>query len=338
MSSVAIIILNWNGKHFLKEFLPTLIKHTPSELAEIIIADNGSTDDSLSWLNENYQQINIIKLDKNYGFAAGYNMAIESCQHKYILLLNSDVEVSKGWLEPLIAGMQDPEVGAVMPKIISKVKRTHFEYAGACGGYIDKFGYPFCRGRIFDKLEPDLGQYNTSSEVHWVTGACMLINRNTFNSVGRFDEDFFAHMEEIDLCWRIRKSNLKLLVIPDSYIYHVGGGTLPNESPKKLYLNFRNNLFLLYKNLPSGKLFSIIFIRLILDGVAAAKYFLSGKIKFTSAIFKAHMSFFGKIKELKIKRLAILAKSSTKVELYPKSIVIQFYVRGKKKFSDLNYK
>lgn len=338
MPSVAVLILNWNGKHFLKQFLPALIKHTPSELAEIIIADNGSNDDSLSWIRTCYPHINIIELGKNYGFAGGYNLAIDSCKHEYILLLNSDVEVSQGWLEPLIAGLKDPEVGAVMPKVLSWDKRTHFEYAGACGGYLDKYGYPFCRGRLFDMVEPDLGQYDKTLEVHWTTGACMLIRRNVFISVGKFDADFFAHMEEIDLCWRIRRSELKLFVIPASQIYHVGGGTLPNESPAKLYLNFRNNLYLLYKNLPQEQLFSIIFIRLLLDGVAAVKYLLSGKFRFTTAIFKAHMSFFGSIHKLKLKRLDVSAKNSGICRLYPGSIVYQFYLKGIKKFSDLKYK
>lgn len=338
MPRVAVLILNWNGKHFLKQFLPALIKYTPSELAEIIIADNGSSDDSLAWIRTSYPQIDIIELGRNYGFAEGYNLAIDSCKHEFILLLNSDVEVSQGWLEPLVDGLKDPEIGAVMPKVLSWDKKTHFEYAGACGGYLDKFGYPFCRGRIFDKVEPDLGQYDKTMEVHWTTGACMLIRRDVFIRVGKFDADFFAHMEEIDLCWRIRRSELKLFVIPASQIYHVGGGTLPNESPKKLYLNFRNNLYLLFKNLPEGKLFSIIFIRLLLDGLAAAKYLVSGKFRFTSAIFKAHMSFFGSVHNLRLKRLDVLAKNTSIGRLYPGSIVYQFYLKGIKKFSDLRYK
>ncbi|MCK5822081.1 MAG: glycosyltransferase family 2 protein [Bacteroidales bacterium] len=338
MPDVAILILNWNGKHFLEQFLPALIRYTPSDLAEIIIADNGSTDESLNWIKATYPQISIIELDKNYGFAGGYNLAIESCKNKYILLLNSDVEVSAGWLEPLVAALKSPEVGAVMPKIISENRRTHFEYAGASGGYLDKFGYPFCRGRIFDELEPDIGQYNKPLEVHWTTGACMLIRREVFIGAGKFDADFFAHMEEIDLCWRIRRSGLSLLVVTNSKVFHVGGGTLPNESPAKLYLNFRNNLFLLFKNLPKGKLFPIIITRLLLDGVAAAKYLLSGKFRYTTAIFRSHISFFASIKKLKLKRAVVLKKNSGIVELYPKSIVLQFYLRRKKKFSDLNYK
>ena len=337
MPSVAVLILNWNGKHFLEQFLPDLVEHTPSRLAEIIIADNGSTDNSLAWIRASYPQIRIIEFSENHGFAGGYNLAIDACKHEHILLLNSDVEVSQGWLEPLVAGLKDPGVGAVMPKILSCERRDHFEYAGASGGFLDKYGYPFCRGRIFDQLEPDLKQYNTPLEVHWTTGACMLIRREVFVSIGKFDADFFAHMEEIDLCWRIRRSGLKLFVIPESQVYHVGGGTLPNESAAKLFLNFRNNLFLLYKNLPEGKLISTIFIRLILDGVAAAKYLVSGKFTFIAAIFRAHMSFFGSLKSLNIKRLTTMKQSSSETRFYPKSIVFQFYLRGKKKFSDLNY-
>ncbi len=338
MTKVGVLILNWNGQQFLEKFLPSLIEYTPNDIAEIIVADNGSSDNSLAWITKQYPQLRTIELHKNHGFAGGYNLAIEKCSHEYILLLNSDIEVSPGWLEPLINAMEVPGIGAVMPKILSFQHKTHFEYAGASGGFLDKYAYPFCRGRIFDELESDMGQYDNSVEIHWTTGACMLVQRETFNQLGGFDTDFFAHMEEIDLCWRIRQSGLKLLVIPKSKVYHVGGGTLSNESPHKLYLNFRNDLFLLYKNLPKGQLFSTVLTRLLLDGLAAVKYLISGKFSFMASIFKAHQSFFGQMSHLKKKRSALIIQQTHKVELYPRSIVLEFFLRAKKKFSDLDYK
>lgn len=338
MPEVAVIILNWNGKHFLKKYLPTLIKHTPKAIADIIIADNGSTDQSLNWLRINYPEVTLIELGENFGFAGGYNRAIESCPHKFILLLNSDVEVTPGWLEPLLNTMNNMEIGAVMPDILSTIDNSYFEYAGASGGFIDKYGYPFCRGRIFDHVEKNEGQYKEEIEIHWTSGACMLVRRDVFVRLGGFDADFFAHMEEIDLCWRIRRDGLKLLAIPDSEVYHVGGGTLPNESATKLYLNYRNNLYLLFKNLPEGKIFSTILIRMILDGVSVLKYLALGKFSFIGAIFKAHKSFFSQIKNLRKKRAEYPVSDRTTINLYPKSIVFQFFLRGKKKFNDLDYK
>lgn len=338
MPKVAVVILNWNGQQFLEQFLPALIKHTPEEIAEIIIADNGSTDNSLNWLKKNHPHIRLIEFQENYGFAGGYNKAIDLCDHELILLLNSDVEVTENWLAPLYSAMDDQEIGAVMPNVLSWENKHYFEYAGASGGFIDKYGYPFCRGRIFDQIEKNEGQFKKQLDVHWATGACMMVRNELFKKVGGFDADFFAHMEEIDLCWRIRLAGHKLLVIPDSEVYHVGGGTLPNESSTKLYLNFRNNLYLLFKNLPKNKVFPIIFSRLILDGVAAAKYMFAGKFGFMAAIFRAHKSFFSQLKNLRQKRLKMPVGNDESVELYPKSIVVQFYLRGKKKFTDLNYK
>lgn len=337
MSKIVILILNWNGKHFLERFLPSVLTHSPKELADIIIADNGSTDDSLPWLQSSFPEVQILAFEKNLGFAGGYNQAIAQCQHEFILLLNSDVEVSPNWLLPLIEGMNNPQVAAVMPKILSWGAREEFEYAGAAGGFIDRFGYPFCRGRLFDHRETDYGQHDASLEVHWTTGACMLVRRKVFNSVGGFDSDFFAHMEEIDLCWRMRLKGYQLLCLPDSKVYHVGGGSLPNESPRKLFLNFRNNLYLLYKNLPDGQVFTTIFSRLLLDGIAALNYLLSGKVQFVRAILKAHWSFFGQIPTLKIKRKE-LKPGKSRVKLYPKSIVYQYFLKGKKHFEQLDYK
>jgi GT2 family glycosyltransferase len=337
MRSTAILILNWNNQNFLEKFIPSLVEFTPPDLAEIIVADNGSTDGSVAWLKKHLPKIRIIELDKNYGFAGGYNLAIEQCEHEIIVLLNSDIQVSENWLPPLIERLADQKTAAVMPKILSFSTKNQFEYAGAAGGYIDKFGYPFCRGRIFDSIETDTGQYDEAQLVHWTTGACMAIKKQVFADAGAFDSDFFAHMEEIDLCWRIRRMGFELWVEPKSYVYHVGGGTLPNESPGKLYLNFRNNLALLFKNLPPSRRFWIIVLRLLLDGLAAAQYLFSGRLKYIFSIIKAHWHFFAWIKKLR--------ETSAKVNLpylknyaYPESIVFSFFLKKKKNYSNLDYR
>ena len=314
-----------------------MIKETPTELAEIIVADNGSKDNSVLWLKQNHPQIRIIELEKNHGFAGGYNLAIEECDHEIIGIVNSDIEVGKDWLTGIHTRLSKANVAAVMPKILSYSSKDQYEYAGAGGGFIDKFGYPFCRGRIFDSAEKDHGQYNDPIEVHWATGACIFIKRKVFIDAGGFDSDFFAHMEEIDLCWRIRRMGLEIWVEPSSYVYHIGGGSLPNESPGKLYLNFRNNLALLYKNLPDNKVFKIMLIRLLLDGVAAAQYILKGQFKYLGSILKAHRDFYKWKPALRIaKRNSHIP--SNEVEIYSKSIVKEYFLKGKKTFSSLNYK
>ena len=254
MYKIAVVILNWNGREFLDRFLPGVVRHSSSHDVKIIVADNGSSDDSVEFIRNKFKNVEIIELDKNYGFAGGYNKAFEKINSEYYILLNSDVEVSGNWIEPIIKKMDDDQdVAAAMPKILSYQNRSKFEYAGAAGGFIDKWGYPFCRGRILNNIEPDNNQYNNSIEIFWASGACLFIKSKIFHDTGGFDDDFFAHMEEIDLCWRIKNLGYKIYCYPCSQVYHVGGGTLPNETPAKLFFNFRNSLYLLLKNLPDKK-------------------------------------------------------------------------------------
>jgi len=336
MNKTAIVILNWNGLQHLHDFLPILIENTPVDLAEIIVADNSSSDESLVWLKETWPQIRIIEFDKNLGFAGGYNKAIEQIQHELIVILNSDIKVSPDWLAPLLKHFDDPQVGAVMPKILSYANPEQFEYAGASGGFIDKFGYPFCRGRMFNHIETDLQQYNEVRPVFWTTGACMVIRRASFMDAGGFDSDFFAHMEEIDLCWRMQNRGQKLLVEPDSAVYHVGGGTLPNENPYKIYLNFRNNLYVLLKNLPSGMLVRILFIRFVLDGIAALQFLATGKPRFSLAVLKAHSTFYSNFRKTLNKRQGKQIQNPQSLDgFYSRSIVVDNFIRKKRAFSEL---
>ncbi|MEA3316602.1 MAG: glycosyltransferase family 2 protein [Bacteroidota bacterium] len=336
MIKTAIVILNWNGKRFLEKFLPSVTKYSNNNEVEIIIADNSSSDDSLKFLNKNYPSIRTIILDKNYGFAGGYNMALQQVDAKYYILLNSDVEVTPNWINPIINLMdKNTGIAACMPKILSFANKDQFEYAGAAGGFIDKYGYPFCRGRILSNIEKDNKQYNDTKEIFWATGACMFIRAEKFHELNGFDEDFFAHMEEIDLCWRLKNKGNKIIYSHESVVYHVGGGTLPNNNPFKLYLNYRNNLFLLFKNLPSKKIFSTIFIRLILDGVSALTYLIQLKPKSFWAVLKAHIHFYKELSNLKEKRKGTLIKNHK--EIYNNSIVYDFIINKKQKFSDLKF-
>lgn len=265
MFSVAVVILNWNGKNLLQEFLPSVINSLP-DYAELIIADNASSDDSVAFIKQHYPQLQVINNAFNGGFAKGYNDALKNLEHEYLVLLNSDIETPQGWIEPVIEFMQaNPQAGAAMPKIKQQVKKTYFEYAGAAGGYIDYLGYPFCRGRIFEELEKDEEQYNDITTVFWATGACMFVRNEIYKKLGGFDEFFFAHMEEIDLCWRIQRLGFSIHAIGTSEVYHVGGGTLNKTSPRKTFLNFRNNLLLLVKNETSRSLLFIILAKLFLD-------------------------------------------------------------------------
>lgn len=337
MVKTAVVILNWNGKKFLEQFLPALTRFTNFPDTEIIIADNFSTDDSIDFLHQNYPSLKIIKLDKNYGFTGGYNRALKKVDAKYYVLINSDIEVTENWLIPLIEVMDsDDKIAATQPKIKAYHQKKHFEYAGASGGFIDKLGYPFCRGRILDTLEKDTGQYNDGREIFWATGACMIIRAELFHLFGGFDDDFFAHMEEIDLCWRLKNSGYKILVQPQSEVFHVGGGTLP-ISPFKLYLNYRNNLFLLYKNLPNGKLFPTIFKRIVLDGLSAFIYLLKLSFRNFTAVFKAHLHFYQSLKKLRLKRRELLLNrsNSNHKEILKGSIVIKYFFRRKKFFSQI---
>lgn len=337
-TNTAVVILNWNGIDWLKKFIPILIENTPAKDADLVVADNASTDDSVAFLKTSYPEVQLIILDDNYGFAEGYNRALEFIPHPYSILLNSDVEVTKGWILPLIQQLKSSNnTAACQPKIKDFYRKDYFEYAGASGGFIDYLGYPFCRGRIFDKLEKDEGQYNEPISIFWATGACIAIKTSVYKEVGGLDSDFFAHMEEIDLCWRLKNRGFDIFAVPKSTVYHVGGGTLSKVSSKKTYLNFRNNLLILYKNLPSSKVYKTLLIRLILDGVAGLKFILSGQFSHMIAILKAHFHFYRMIKSFKKKRQNNLSKTSkiTIPEIYSKSIVWQGFVKKQNKYSDL---
>lgn len=337
-SKVAIVILNWNGREFLESYLPSVVEHSLHSDIQIIIADNASEDDSLEFLRSNYPKLEIITLDKNYGFAGGYNMALQQVNAEYYILLNSDVEVTKNWIFPVIQYMdKNHDVAACMPKIKSYYEREYFEYAGAAGGFIDKFGYPFCRGRMFDRIESDHGQYDDIKEIFWATGACMFVRSVDFHDCGGFDSDFFAHMEEIDLCWRFKNKNLKICYHPDSVVYHVGGGTLPQGNPWKTYLNFRNSLFLLYKNLPQKRFLLKIVSRLLLDILSVFKFLFSFDIRDAGAIFKAHIAFYGNVGKLRHKRRDLPRNIENHDEIFNRSIVWQYFLKGKKKYSDLSF-
>lgn len=332
MKRVAIVILNWNGKKWLEKFLAKVVEFSDESICDIIIADNGSTDESLAFLNEFFPKVLTIKLDKNYGFTGGYNRALKLLEHEYFVLLNSDIEVSKNWIEPILRLMDgDKLIAACQPKILDYNNKDYFEYAGAAGGYIDFLGYPFCRGRIFDTIEKDNGQYDDAKRVFWASGACLFVRSEVYKSLGGLDEDFFAHMEEIDLCWRMQNKGYSVWVEPLSKVYHVGGGTLQSDNPKKTYLNFRNNLFLLIKNYDFWKVYPVIFLRLLLDGVAAIRFLFQGKFKHFVAIIEAHFSFhFNHIKYLKDRR-----KQKTPKTIYSKSIVWEYYIRKRKKYQKL---
>ena len=332
MKRVGIVILNWNGQSWLEKFLPSLITHTPENLADIIVADNASTDKSLEFLKENYPQIQTLLLDKNYGFTGGYNRALAQLEHEYFVLINSDIEVAKKWLEPLVRlADSDQNIAACQPKILSYNDKSSFEYAGASGGFIDWLGYPFCRGRILDHLEKDKEQYNDARKVFWATGACMFVRGEIYKDLGGLDENFFAHMEEIDLCWRMQNTGYDIWVEPLSKVYHVGGGTLQADNPRKTFYNFQNNLLMILKNNSFYKAYFIIIIRLLLDSLAGVKFIMDGKFAHTLAIVKAHFSFY----KLQFQYWGKKSEVKKLTTIYQKSIIWQFYIKGKKKFSDL---
>ncbi len=339
MNQLAVVILNWNGEKLLERFLPSVTAYSQEPWAEVIVADNASTDNSIAFIEQNYPDIKIIALDKNYGFAEGYNRALAQLPHHYFVLLNSDVEVTKDWLKPIYQQMEnDDAIGAVQPKIKAFHNKSAFEYAGAAGGFIDYLGYPFCRGRILDIIEDDNQQYDENIPVFWASGAAMFVRSDLYKQLGGLDADFFAHMEEIDFCWRINNSNFKVFCNTESTVFHMGGATLSNTSPRKLYLNFRNNLLMLYKNLPKNKLLFIIFIRMILDGAAALQFLLKGELSNFSAVFKAHVSFYKNIKLFRKKRKTIRQAVLNKqpLPIYKNSIIFDYFIRKKRKFSDLN--
>lgn len=333
MSTTAIVILNWNGKHYLGKFLRELELKSDIPGVSIVIADNGSTDGSVEYLRSSHPNVRLIEFDKNYGFTGGYNKAFKELpETDYFLLLNSDIMVSEGWLEPLVKNMDsNPDVGICMPKIRSFSEPKDFEYAGACGGFIDSLGYPFCRGRILSKIETDNRQYDNAREIFWASGAALMIRSELFKALGGLDESFFAHMEEIDLCWRAKLAKWQVWVYPESVVYHVGGGTLPNNSPRKLYLNYRNNLLMLYKNLPHRTLYFILIIRMILDGLSAVVYLMQGKGKYFLSVLNAHRDFWSMMR--KIERNSSSERISC---VFRGSIIFSFFCsRLKLRFSNI---
>ena len=333
MAKVAVVILNWNGKKYLEKFLPTLIKYNAKD-AEIIVADNDSKDDSVAFLKENYPHLRIIQNEKNGGFSTGYNQALKHVEAEYYVLLNSDIEVTENWIEPVIELMEsDENIAACQPKLLSYHEKNKFEYAGAAGGYIDKYGYPFCRGRLFDTLEEDKGQYDDTVELFWATGACMFVRAEIFNRFKGLDDDFFAHMEEIDFCWRMKNHGYRIMYCPKSKVYHIGGGTLPKNNARKTYYNFRNNFALLYKNIPDHRIIPVYTVRLFLDFIASLKFLAEGGFRNFAAVTKAHFAFYGKLRKFKKKRKKYIQKEVP--HIYQKSIVWDYYVKGKKKFTDL---
>lgn len=337
MSKTAIVILNWNGSALLKKFLPSVLAAMDAGEAEVYVADNASTDDSCQMLAQDFPDVHLIKLAQNWGFAEGYNKALAQVEAEYVVLLNSDVEVTKGWLKPLTGCLdRHPEVAACQPKIRSYHAREFFEYAGASGGFIDYYGYPFCRGRIFSSLETDEGQYDTEMPVFWATGAALCIRLDEYRKAGGLDGRFFAHMEEIDLCWRLRSRGKKILCVPASVVYHVGGGTLKKENPRKTYLNFRNNLLMLYKNLPDGELQKVMRGRFWLDLLALLMFMLKGDFPNAKAVIKARRDF-GRMKaEFKASRQENMQQTIVKAipQRLDCCLVWQYYVRGKHLFSD----
>ncbi|WP_192821164.1 glycosyltransferase family 2 protein [Rufibacter sp. LB8] len=335
--SVAVVILNWNGRRWLEQFLPGVLEHSPE--AEVIVADNASSDDSVAFLQEHFPSVKTIALHENFGFCEGYNQALAQVQTDYYVLLNSDVEVTKGWLTPMLKLLEEnPTIAACQPKIKAFHQRSHFEYAGAAGGYLDAQGYPFCRGRIFDTLEEDKGQYDDVRQVFWATGACLFIRSKAFWQAGGLDKEFFAHMEEIDLCWRLQNLGYQVFYHGKSTVYHVGGGTLHKSNPRKTFLNFRNGASLLYKNLSEKELNKVLYTRLVLDGVAAAQFLFKGNTKDLAAVYKAHRAFFGLKSYLKAKRAEVPVKKETShlVGWYGQSVVWDYFVKGKKTFRELH--
>ncbi len=329
MAKVAVVILNYNGRDYLDQFLPSVIQH--SQEAEVIVADNASSDDSIQFLKDNFAEIRRIELSENLGFAGGYNEALKKVEAEYFVLLNSDVEVSEGWLKSITEFLdQNNSYAACQPKILDFNKKEHFEYAGACGGFLDLFGYPFCRGRVFNSLEKDEGQYDEPTDINWASGACLIVRSKVFSEVGGFDPDFFAHMEEIDLCWRIQSKGHKIKSIPSSVVYHVGGGTLSKSSPFKTYLNFRNGLSLIIKNMPFSQLIWKLPVRILLDWIAALKFLLDGGPRHTLAVFRAH----AKALLLLFKTLRKRKKPFTPIAT-PYSIVFRYFIKQEKRFSDL---
>ena len=330
MDKIAVVILNWNGVKLLEQFLPSVIRF--SEGATIYVADNDSTDNSVAFVTENFPTVKIVKNSGNHGFAKGYNDALQHIDAEIYALVNSDIEVTENWLQPILDTFErEKQTAIIQPKILDFKNKEYFEYAGAAGGFIDKYGFPFCRGRIFDTVEKDNGQYNDNIELFWASGACFFIRKNVYHELGGFDESFFAHQEEIDLCWRAANEGHIIKYNSQTVVYHVGGATLQQGNPKKTYLNFRNSLLMMVKNLPKRGLFWVIFFRMILDGVAGIRFLTQGKFGHTFAILKAHFSFYclslkylGKRKDFQIQQYYMV-----------KSIVFLYYIRKLTLFKEI---
>ena len=336
LKKLSIVILNWNGVEMMRRFLPSVVKYSPE--AEIVVVDNGSSDESLEWLEQKMPQVRCIALGQNYGFAEGYHRGLKEVEAEYYLLLNSDVEVQSGWLQPMLAYMEaHPEVAACQPKLRCQWAPEYFEYAGASGGYIDSLGYPYCRGRIFTTVEKDNGQYDNIVPILWATGAALFIRSSDYWDVGGLDGRFFAHQEEIDLCWRLRSRGRGIVVIPQSVAYHLGGGTLPKGDPRKDYLNFRNNMLLLYKNLPENQLRRVMRLRFWLDALASLQFLLKGQWKSTCAVWRARREFHRLRSQFRESRMENLRKTvlSPVPEQSTFCLLWQYYVKGKKTFDKL---
>ncbi len=334
---VAVAILGFNSVDYLKKFIPSVLA-TKYQDFTLVYIDNDSKDDSVEVVRSQFPEVEIVVNDKNHGFAGGYNVGLRNVNAEYFVLLNQDVEVDSGWLEPIINRMEDnPEIAACQPKILHYHDKARFDHAGAAGGYLDALGYPFCQGRIFDKIEEDLGQYDEERWLFWASGACLTVRSELYNNLGGLDEDFFAHMEEIDFCWRLQGAGYKIGYVPSSVVYHVGGSSLKYGSYQKIYLNYRNNLLMLLKNLHGSKLIPILYFRMILDGVSAFKELLSFNFVVLRAIFMAHMSFYGAFFKTLKKRKQITKRKDLDT-IYKGSIVFRFFISGVRKFDELNWK
>ncbi|HWS59935.1 MAG TPA: glycosyltransferase family 2 protein [Flavobacterium sp.] len=326
---IAVVILNWNGTKLLEQFLPSIVKHSPE--ADIYVADNASTDVSVAFVKANFPTVKIVENESNFGFAQGYNEALKHIESEIYALVNSDIEVTENWLKPIVENFEnDSKTAIIQPKLLDYKRKEFFEYAGAAGGFLDKYGYPYCRGRVFETLEKDNGQYDDNREIFWASGACFFIRSSVYNELKGFDADFFAHQEEIDLCWRAHNKGHLIKYNSQSVVYHVGGATLQQGNPKKTFLNFRNSLLMLLKNLPKNQLFPILFIRLILDGIAGIQFLFQGKFKHLWAILKAHFAFYSLISKNYKKR-----DSFQSANYYTsKSIVFQYFVKASKVFEN----
>lgn len=330
--------MNWNGRELLERFVPTVLKYSKGEHIGVYVADNSSTDDSVEYLQKHFPEITIIQNKENGGYSKGYNDSLSKIKAEYYVLLNSDIEVTQNWIDPVIALMDSDEmISACQPKIKDLNRKDYFEYAGAAGGFIDLFGYPFCRGRIFSTLEKDQGQYDAASEIFWASGACLFVRANAYKEVRGLDEHLFAHMEEIDMCWRMKNLGYKIMYCPDSEVFHLGGGTLASGSPRKTFFNFRNNLFMVFQNMPKERLIWVLFIRMVLDGVAAFKFLLGGQPKHFIPVLRAHIDFYRNLRMLFQRRLRneIRYQRIKYYNAYRGSIAFAYFVRGHKTFKTL---